>query len=409
LYHLQAVGPVDGIFLALHGAMVAKVPGGEDATGLLLRQVRSIVGDNLPIVATLDLHANVTQQMTDLVTALVGYRTWPHVDQAERGQEAADLLLATIRGVVRPIVALSKPRMILQVENGQTDTGPMAQLMSQARAWEADGKCLNGSVFLVQPWLDVPELGCAVTIVTDDDREGAQQLADQLGNTAWDRRHAFDTPLVPIDQAIDRAIRASGKPVVLADSADSTGSGAPGDSTAILRQLLEREITCCALLPMVDKEAVQAAHDAGLSASLRLSLGGKLDTVYSQPIDLEVEVEWLGETSFRFDGPVFRGLEVQMGRVAVLRVRNTHILVSERPMWTVDPGLYRAVDLEPTDAQIVIVKSPNLFRAAYGPIAHDIIVVDAPGLASPNLRILPFRRLPRPFYPFDEDWPGAPW
>lgn len=408
LCRLRDAGPVDGLFMALHGAMVADVPGGEDASGLLLREARRVVGD-IPLVATLDLHADVTRQMAETATALIGYRTWPHVDQAERGQEAAGLLVQTLHGRLKPVTALSKLRMVLQVENGQTTSGPMSTLVKQARAFEAQGECLNASVFLVHPPLDLPEHGCAITIVGDGDREHAQRLADQLGREMWNLRHEFDVELVSIDEAIDRAIRAAGKPVVLADPADSTGSGAPGDSTAILERLLEREIACRALLPIVDEDAVKTARNAGLGATVRLSLGGKLDPIYGRPIDLEASVEWLGSPSFRFTGPVYTGVEVQMGSVAVLRVRDTHILVSEQALWTIDPGLYRAVGLEPVDAQIVVVKSPNTFRAAYGPIAYDMIVVDAPGLSTPNLHELPFRRLPRPFYPFDEDWPGAPW
>jgi microcystin degradation protein MlrC len=409
LSQLKAAGRVEAVYLALHGAMVAEVAGGEDATGVLLQEVRNLVGGSVPVVATLDLHANVTPQMARLADALIGYHTWPHVDQSERGKDSADLLVASIRRELKPVTSLSKLRMVLQVENGQTHSGPMAQLLARARNWEAAGKCLNASVFLAQPWLDVPELGCAISVVTDDDPGQAQNLADELAREMWDRRYDFDVQLVPLDEAIEQAARAPGKPVVLADSADSTGSGAPGDSTAILRRLVEREVSCRVLLPLVDQEAVQSAHKAGAGATLRLSLGGKLDSLFGQPLHLDVEVERVEEASFRFQGPTFRGLEVHMGPVAVLRVRDIHILVSERPVWTVDPVMYRAVDLEPTQAQIVVVKSPNMFRAAYEPIAHAIMVVDTPGLASANFRSLPFTRLPRPFYPFDEDWPGAPW
>jgi microcystin degradation protein MlrC len=409
LCQLEAAGPLDGVFLALHGATVAQVPGGEDASGLLLRKVRRVVGSEMPIVVTLDLHANVTDQMCKLATAIIGYRTWPHIDQAERGAEAADLLVATLRGECRPTMALSKLRMLLQGENGQTTSGPMAEIVRLARSWEAEGKCLSASAFLVQRWLDLPEMGCATIVVTDGDGERAQILADRLGQAFWDRRKAFDVRLVPIDEALQRAEEAPGKPVVLADSADSTTSGAPGDSTVLLSRLMAREVACRTLLPMVDAAAVQAAHEAGVGRARCFSLGGKLDNVFSRPIELRAEVEWLGEPSFQFGGPVLTGVEVQMGRVAVLHVRDMHILVSERPLWTVDPGLYRAVGLEPTEAQIVVVKSPNMFRAAYGPIAHEIMVIDAPGLASPKAEILPFERLPRPFYPFDQDWPGAPW
>jgi microcystin degradation protein MlrC len=318
------------------------------------------------------------------------------------------LLWATLAGIIRPATALAKLPMILPVENGQTTSGPMAGLLSQVRSWEREGRCLCGSIYLVQPWLDLPDVGCAVTIVTNGDKAEAQNLADQLAIEMWQRRHDFDVELTSLDAAIDQALQATGKPVILADSADSTGSGAPGDSTAILAGLLDRQVTCRVLLPIVDKEAVQAAFEAGHGAVVRLILGGKIDPIYSRPVAVEGKVVWLGEASFRFKGPVFTGQELGMGPVAVLRVRNIFILVSQRPTWTVDPEMYRSVGLEPTEAQIVVVKSPNQFRASYGPLAHQILVVDTPGRASANLQSLPFQRLPRPFYPFDQDWPFCP-
>ena len=410
LKNLKKAYPIDGIFLALHGAMCANVDGGDDASGLLLREVREAIGPDIPIISTLDLHANVTRQMVEMATALIGYRTWPHIDQAERGHEAAELMVATLRNEVRPVTALSKLRMILQVENGQTSSGPMAELLSLARKWENEGKCICGSVFLVQPWLDLPEMGCAIAIVSDGDIEQAQRLADQLGQKMWDLRHSFDMHLIPIDDAIDRSLKSSGHPIIFADVADSTGSGTPGDSTAILGRILEREISCRVLIPIVDAEAVQAAHQVGIGATLSLSLGGKMDTLHSKPVALEAEVEWLGKgITYTSEGPVFTGLEIKMGTVAVLRVRDTHIVVSERPTWTIDPAMYRAVGLEPVEARIVVVKSQNTFRSPYEGIAYDALVIDAPGLSTANIRSLPFKRLPRPFYPFDEDWQGAPW
>lgn len=409
LRRLQEVGRVDALFLALHGATVANVPGGEDATGLFLRELRHIVGDQMPVIVTLDLHANVTSQIVQHATTVIGYRTWPHVDLAERGQEAAQFLARIFTNQIKPTTALAKLPMILQVENGQTTSGPMATLLTELRNWENAGQCLGGSIYLVQPWMDLPAVGCAVTIITHNDPAHAQNLADELALQMWQIRRDFEIKLVPLNEAIEQAAKAAGKPVVLADSADSTGSGAPGDSTSILQQLLTQQIACKVLLPIVDKPAVQAAAEAGVGASLSLTLGGRIDPVYSRPVSLEVEVEWVGEARFRFKGPVFTGQEANMGRVAVLRIWDIHILVSERPAWTVDPEMYRCVDLEPAEAQIVVVKSPNQFRAGYEALAHEIIVVDAPGCASANLRTLPFQRLPRPFYPFDEEWPGAPW
>jgi microcystin degradation protein MlrC len=402
--------PIDGIFIALHGAMCANVPGGHDASGLLLRAVREIVGFVIPVMATLDLHANVTPQMASMADALIGYRTWPHVDQAERGQEAAELMDATLRSEIQPVVALSKLRMILQVENGQTSAGPMKKLMDQAREWEKSAKCLSGSVFLVQPWLDLPEMGCSTVIVADKNLDHAQELADRLGQGMWDLRHEFEVPLLPIDKAIDKALDTTGKPILFADVADSTGSGTPGDSTLILQGLLEKKATCKTLLPIVDAEAVKIAHKAGHGATISLPLGAKINSLHSKPVDIDAMVDQIyEEVSFKFQGPVMTGIEVNMGPVAVLKLDNIHILVTERPTWTIDPAMYRAVGLEPAEAKIVVVKSQNTFRAPYRDIAEDIYIIDAPGMSTANIFTLPFEKLPRPMYPFDEDWPGAPW
>lgn len=406
---LQANLPVDAVYLALHGAMVSDVPGGEDATGLLLSKVRELAGPGVPVMATLDLHANVTRLMVESSSALIGYRTWPHVDQAERGAEAAALLERTVAGHCIPTAALSKLRVILPVENGQTSAGPMADLVSMARCLEAAGACLSASVFLVQPWLDVPETGCAVVIVTDDDGDAAQRLADRIALEMWQRRDAFIAHLIPVEEAVDRALAANGKPVVLADPGDSTSSGAPGDSTAILEQLLARNVTCPVLLPIVDREAVRLAQEVGKGRRIALELGARFSAPFSHPVHIEAEVRFVGPASFRFAGPVLTGMEVKMGMTAVLSTGPISIVVTERPTWTVDPGMYRAVGLEPDEAQVVVVKSPNMFRAAYAEMAHEIIVVDTPGVASSNLLSLPFTRLPRPCYPFDKDWAGAPW
>jgi microcystin degradation protein MlrC len=408
--HIESSLPLDGLFMAMHGAMVVDgVPGGEDATGLILSGVRSVLGDDLPVIVTLDLHANVTERVACLATALIGYRTWPHIDQAERGAEAADLITKTLAGEVRPVTSLSRTRMILQVENGQSGSGPMAELLARLRSWESKRRCLSGSVFLVQPWMDLSDIGCSVAVVTDGNVEAGRSLADTLAVEMWRKRHDFDMPLVPIGEAIERSIRAKGRPVVLADSADSTGSGATGDSTAILRELQSRGANCEALLTIVDEEAVDQAFSAGQGGSLELSLGGKRDKLFGRPLDVKADVLYLGEPSFRFSGPFQTGMEFPMGRVAVLGIGGIRILVSRRPLVTVDPELFRTVGLEPLEAQIVVVKSPNLFKAAYGPIAHEIIMVDSPGLATSKIKSLPFERIPRPFYPFDEDWEGAPW
>jgi microcystin degradation protein MlrC len=196
----------------------------------------------------------------------------------------------------------------------------------------------------------------------------------------------------------------------LADSADSTGSGSPGDSTAILAALLNTALRGPALLTVVDAEAVAAAHNAGLGAQLSMPIGGKIDHIFNKPVEVDAKIlRLVTDGRFQLSGPAFTGLAINMGRAAVLAAGQVNILVTERRVWTTDPALYRAVGLEPAEAQVVVVKSPNLFRASYEPIASRIILVDGPGTSTSNYRRLPFRRIPRPLHPLDpmadDDYP----
>lgn len=408
--NLKAELPVDGVFLALHGAMCANVEGGDDATGLLLKGVRELVGFDIPIIATLDLHANVTRLMMEMADALIGNHTWPHVDQSERGQEAAEMMIATIKKKTQPVTVISKLRMILQVENGQTSMGPMAELISSVKRLVNEGSCLSGSVFLVQPWMDLPNMGCAVVIVGNNDRKKAQALADELGRKMWDLRHEFDVKLTPVDDAIDYALSSSEHPFVFADVADSTGSGTPGDSTAILKRLIERDIDCKVFITIVDAEAVNLAHQVGKGERLDCLIGAKTDQVNFEPVYLHADVEWVGKNvEYKFEGPVYNGLRCELGDVAVLKQKEVYLLVTKRPVWTHDPEMYRAVNLEPTEAKIIVVKSQNSFKAAYKNIAQKILIVDTPGLSTSNIRSIKYNHIQRPFYPFNDDWPGAPW
>jgi microcystin degradation protein MlrC len=254
----------------------------------------------------------------------------------------------------------------------------------------------------VQPWLDVPDLGMSVLATTAGDEELARETARDLALETWRQRESFAVDLVPVEKAIRLAQEVEEGLVVFADSADSTGSGSPGDSTAILAALLKSELTRPAFLTVVDPEAVAIAMQAGLGAQITLPIGGKIDHIFNQPVQVTAKVaKLLPDAKFRMSGPAFTGLDIAMGGTAVLEAGQVHILLTERRVWTNDPALYRAVGLEPTQAQIVVVKSPNLFRASYEPIAERIMIVDGPGASTSNYARLPFKRIPRPLFPLD--------
>jgi microcystin degradation protein MlrC len=398
--HLARVRRPTALLLAMHGAQTAE--GVDDVEGSLLAIARRVLGDTVPIVVTLDLHANVTRAMVEHATAIVGYHTYPHVDLYETGVKAAHLLLRTLAGKVRPVMRFRKLPMIVPAENMQTTSGPMHRLIERGKALERRGGALAVSVFGVQPWLDIQEMGGAVVVVADGAVRRADATADSLAQRFWESRHEFDVRLTPPAQAIRRALRISGGPVVLSESSDSTGSGSPGDSTGLLRALLSARLREPVAFFMVDPDAVDRAMRAGVGKTVTMPIGGKLDPARSRPVRVTGRVRLLSTGLWTPRARGYNtGIETSMGRAVVLDVGSIRTLIAERSTMTVDPELYRSQGIEPLDMKIVAVKSPNGFRAAYEPIAKAIFIVDTPGASAANLRSLPYRRVPRPIYPLD--------
>jgi len=399
---LAAAKGVEGLLLSLHGAMIAQCA--DDAEGHLLEGARRVLGPDKPIVVTLDLHANVTRQMVELADAIIGYRTYPHVDMFEVGSQAADLMLRTLAGEVRPTTVFRKLPLIVPAENMQTTSGPMHALQQRARRFERAKRVEAVSVFGVQPWMDIDEMGC--TVVAVGDKSAAVRLdkiASELGREFWDSRQQFHVELVPVEEAIERAKKIDGGPVVLSESSDSTGSGSPGDSTGVLKHLLQAKLTEPACIFLVDPLAVEACMQAGVGAKVSLRIGGGFDKVNSKPVRATGTVRMLSEGRWTPRARGYNpGIEQSMGCAAVLDVGKVHILLAERSTMTVDPELFRSHGLDPLYMKIVVVKSPNGFRAAYEPIAKEMMVVDTPGVSAANLLSLPFKRLPRPIVPLDK-------
>ena len=406
LRQTTAEAPLDVLLLALHGSMC--VDGEDDPEGALLDSCRSIVGSECVIGASLDLHANVTERMVRAADVLVGYRTYPHVDQASTAQRAASAAMAAVMGP-RVGTVLRKLPLIVPAEHMQTTDGPMHELRTQADSLETEGLATAVSVFGVQPWLDFPGVGCSVTVVGSDEA-AARAHARRLAGEFWRRRDRFALELVDIEQAVRAALETEGGPVVLVDSADCPSSGAPGDSAAVLAALLDHagtgaDLSGPCLMTVVDAETAAAAQRAGAGGRIDATVGGKLDPARSKGVRFVGRVERLTDGRFVRRGPAFTGLPLDAGPTAVLARGPIRILVTSRPVPTSDPEFFRAAGLEPADAKIVSVKSPTLFRAAYDRFSRRIIYVDTPGAASANLRQFPWKKISRPIYPLDDfDW-----
>lgn len=396
---LRAALPLDGMLVALHGAMCAE--GADDAEGALLEVMREIVGHDLPLCLTLDLHANVTQRMCRLADAVIGYRTYPHVDLYETAAAAGGLLLRILGGEPRPRTVLVKVPMIVPGENMQTAYGPFAEVWEYARSLKTP-EIESYSLFGVQAWLDIQEMGGAVLAVTQRDEGPARDFCRQVARKFWDLRKEFEVHFPPPAAAIKEALETPGQPVVLSESSDSPTAGSPGDSADMLKALLENAPGVPATLWLRDEAAVDRAAQAGVGAKLKLSLGGAYDQVNRRPVPVEAKVLRFSDGGFVMMGSQYSGMKTSMGGAVVLQVGAVEVLVSKLPAINIDPQLFRSQAIEPRAKKIVVVKSATAFRNEYKPFAAKILMVDTPGVSTPNIRQIPFRHVSRPVYPLDE-------
>jgi len=395
-------GGLDGVALCLHGAMVAE--GCDDPEGDILRRVREAAGPGVPVVATLDLHANVSEAMVRYADCLFGYDTNPHVDAYERAEEAMAALRDIWAGRLSPVMRLRRARMMPPTINMRTTEGPMVKLFARARWHEARAGVRNVSVFGGFPFADVEYAGTSVVALTDGLPELAQEICDDLVELAWSLRYEFLKELVPPEVAVQRAIAAARGPVVLADVADNMGGGGSGDTTLLLRVLLESGggRRGAGFAVMVDPEAVARCIAAGPGASVHLALGGKTEPAHGPPLGCPGVVRALTDGTFVQKGPMGTGLQVTAGPSARLDIGGVEVIITSQRQAPNDPEIFRHIGIEPTHKHILVVKSRGHFRAAYEPFAAEILEVDCPGFASPNLRHFAYRNVRRPLFPLDD-------
>jgi microcystin degradation protein MlrC len=397
---LRAAGRLDGVLLDLHGAMVPE--GIDDGEGDLLAAVREQIGPRIPVGVTLDFHANVTAAMVRHATLLHGYKTYPHVDMAERGREAAERVADVVAGKIRPATAFRQPRLLPPIASQRTAEGPMRRLYDLADEMERDPRVVSVSVFAGFPLADIHDAGLSIYVATNADAALAESLADRLETVAWTHRREFIHRAVPVREAVADALGRDERPVVLADIADNTGGGAAGDGTEILRELLRVEAPGVTVACVWDREAAAACTRAGVGATLTLAVGGKVDDRHGAPVTVTGRVTALSNGQFVHKGPMLRGLPGNLGRTAVLQVGGVKIILISHRWQTLDPEMIRIVGIEPTEERILVVKSTIHYRAAFEPIAARIIEVDAPGLSSSNLDRVAFAHVRRPIFPLDE-------
>lgn len=396
--------PVDGVLLPLHGA--AAVEDVEDLEGDLILAVRQLVGEGIPVVATLDLHANVTPEMVRHADALVAWETYPHRDSFSTGERGARLLLNTLDRVCRPKMAMGKVPVITSAIHGSTEgEGPFADIMRFAKSHEGKNGVLSTSVFLLHPFLDQEGMGSGCVVVTDDDLEGATALARSVAEMYWARRFDLEPDILTPDEAIDKGLEVDGGPVILVEASDCCGGGAAGDSVWALRSLVSRALDVASISMVVDPEAAATCHKAGEGANVRISLGHRMDTRWGEPVEVIGVVTKVSDGRFIYSGGIWDGVEGEMGPSAVVKMGEARVLISSQPTYDWADEQYRSVGLDAREVKFVVAKNPMNYRMAYDDFAKAVFVLDTPGPTPPTMKQVDFKKVKRPYFPLDEDIP----
>src|SRR5215213_2221110 len=411
-----AEGSLDGVLLALHGAMVTEID--DDGDGYILQIVREIVGPELPVVATLDLHANISPRMVELADTLIPYDTYPHIDMAERGEEATAIVARLMRGEIRPTPALRKPPMLPTSQRMTTGRMPMRALMERAHVIEEDPRVINVTIAGGFPLGDNPDAGFGVLVTTNDDPDLAAELANELATEAWSLRDGFLGGVASFEHAAelihsldseeDVNMPVSG-PLVLVDIADNPWSGGPGDSVELVRFLFTQRVEGAAVALVRDPEVVREAIAAGPGGKIAVNLGGKTDRLHGEPLPVRAHVKLLSDGRYVNDGPMMTGLTVDLGPTALLLCEPAsgpsapavEVLVTTRAETPIDLNVFRCHGIEPTRHRVLGLKGKGHFRAAFEPIARRVVLVEGPGTTGADLSRLTFRKVRRPIWPLD--------
>lgn len=395
----DADGPVDGALLDLHGAMV--VEGIDDGDGHVIEAMREYLGPERPIVVTQDLHGNHTRARVAAADALVGFDTFPHIDMAERGVEAAEIISRTVRGEIQPRLAIHQMPLFWSTPCQVTAHPPMDEVLRRVHDIEARPGIVCVTIATGFPWADVPEVGSSVMVAADGDVELAQRTADELAGWIWEHRERWYSPPLLVRDALQRGETEGRYPIILADHSDNTGGGSPGDSTEVLQTFLALGLEDALILYLVDNEVAVQAHQRGVGQRITVSLGGKSSPVQGQPVEAEAEVLAITDGAFAYDGPMFGGLTGSMGKSAWLKIGGVNVVVVTAREQPFDMAFSRTLGIDCTKMKYISIKSAAHFRAAFEPIAGSIHNVDAAGIHTHDFSKLGSSQRTRDIFPVE--------
>ncbi|MDP3416091.1 M81 family metallopeptidase [Falsiroseomonas sp.] len=396
---IAAALPLDGVYLAMHGAMICAEE--KDPEGAVLAALRARIGPGIPIAISLDLHAHVTPRMVAAADIVVGYETYPHVDAYQTGGRAAGLLVRALRGEIRPVTRMRKYNAIVPVLGGATlGDAPMAHVAAHARALEQAGRALSVSYFPVQPWLDMADVGITGLAVTDADPAGAAAVAQDILDDMWRRRRDFELPAMTPAEAVRAALALPGR-TLLIDAPDAIGGGASGDSPALLAALLDAAPEVDAALAIVDPAAAARAFELGEGAEAAFAVGAWQDRRWFKPVNLVARVERLCEGSFTYRGGPASGARARLGPSAVLRVGGLRLLVASHAVYEHLDEHYAACGIDIARCKLVSFKNLMNYRKLLDP-GTGFIALHGPGATPLRLQDVAWEHRRRPFWPADD-------
>ena len=400
LRELAKAGPLDGLLVAPHGATVSKVY--PDADGEWLTRVRQVVGPDLPIIGTLDPHGNLSPEMVAATNALVAYRTNPHVDQEQRGLEAAEMMVRTLKGEIKPVQAACYPPMAINIERQCTSESPCLELCARFDEARHRPGVLGASLMFGFPYADVAEMGSSSLVVTDGQPLLAQRLADELGQEMWKQRHGLAGTFLTVEQAVAQAVSLPG-PVCMLDMGDNVGGGSPGDGTWIAWELYRTGVGP-AFVCINDPAVVLLAEATGVGNSATFSIGGRTDDLHGSPLEGQFQVRQLTDGHFK-ESEVRHGgfTEFDQGRTAILTSeRGLTIMVTSKRTLPFSLKQLTTFGFEPAQFQIIVAKGVNAPLAAYRPVCPSILRVNTRGVTMADMTQLPYQHRRKPLFPFEE-------
>lgn len=399
----------DIVLLDLHGAMVAECT--EDGEGTLLKRLRALKHD-LPIAVALDMHANMTADIVENSTVIAGYRTYPHTDHHQTGMRAGRMLLDSLSGKIRPLMAWGQLPLMAHTLCMGTESEPFRALMAHAADASATKNILDASVFGGFSLADIERPCLSALVVADGDKFAAQSKLATMLHYAWDQRNAMVYESETLEDSILRAASIERGPVLLIDHTDNCASGGTQDTMHVLREALRRGLTDIAMFAVCDPWAVEQMIKAGVGNTLTLPLGGKFDMPAigrpGEPMMVTGTVKLVSDGAFVVSSPMQTGTKANMGKTAVLQMGSADIVVCERHHEPWDLGCFSSVGIDPSQKKYLLLKSRMHYRAAFAPIAQAIVECNGVGVTSSDYGLFKYKQLQRPVFPMDYDtsWPS---